>query len=248
MKPPDATTPTSAATPVPFPGVREKLLHTDLDWVTVTDTAYDALRSYIESTSEIPDALTAARRDAEEFGLSVPDEMTGQLLATLAASTPSEKSTGAVAVTPAAGVVGLYILRGLGKRGTLTCIDPEVEHQAQARSVFREAGFAPSRVRFLPSRPLDVMSRLAAGSYQLVYAEVPPVELPAVLRAAWPLLTPGGTLVLADALLDATLADESRRDRATAAAREVDEIARGMEDAVVTRLPLGAGMTLITRR
>jgi predicted O-methyltransferase YrrM len=204
----------------------------------VTDTAYDALRSYIESTSEIPDALAGARRDAEEFGLSVPDEMTGQLLATLAASTASEKSTGAVAVTPAAGVVGMYILRGLGKRGTLTCIDPEVEHQTQA----------PSRVRFLPSRPLDVMSRLAAGSYQLVYAEVPPVELPAILDAAWPLLTPGGTLVLADSLLDATLADDSRRDRATLAAREADDIARNLEGALVTRLPLGAGMTLITRR
>ncbi|RSZ65473.1 O-methyltransferase [Corynebacterium hylobatis] len=213
----------------------------------MTDTAYYALRSYIESTSENPDALAAARRDAEEFGLSVPDEMTGQLLATLAASAGSEKSTGAVAVTPAAGVVGLYVLRGLGPRATMTCIDPEVEHQTQARAVFREAGYAPSRVRFLPSRPLDVMSRLAAGSYHLVYAEVPPVELPAVLEAAWPLLASGGTLVLADSLLDGTLSDDSRRDRSTAAARETDELARNLEGALVTRLALGSGLTLITR-
>ncbi|GAB3696932.1 O-methyltransferase [Corynebacterium nasicanis] len=214
----------------------------------MTDTAYDALRSYIESTTDIPEALTHARRDAEEFGLTVPDEMTGQLLATLAAGSGSDKSTGAVAVTPAAGVVGLYILQGLGDKGTLTCVDPEVEHQTQARATFRAAGYAPSRVRFLPSRPLDVMGRLAAGSYQLVYAEVPPVELPAVVEAGWPLLTSGGTLVLADALLDATLADESRRDRATLAAREADELARSLEGALVTRLPLGAGLTLITRR
>lgn len=214
----------------------------------MTDTAYDALRSYIESTTDVPEALDNARRDAAEFGLTVPDEMTGQLLSTLAAGSGSESSTGAVAVTPAAGVVGLYILRGLGEKATLTCIDPEVEHQTQARTTFRDAGYAPSRVRFLPSRPLDVMSRLAAGSYQLVYAEVPPVELPAILDAAWPLLTPGGTLVLADSLLDATLADDSRRDRATLAAREADDIARNLEGALVTRLPLGAGMTLITRR
>ncbi len=216
--------------------------------VTVTDTAYDALRSYIESTTDIPEALLDARRDAEEFGLTVPDEMTGQLLATLAAGSGASKSTGAVAVTPAAGVVGLYILRGLGDKGTLTCIDPEVEHQTQARATFRDAGYAPSRVRFLPSRPLDVMGRLAAESYQLVYAEVAPVELPAVVEAGWPLLTPGGTLVLADALLDATLADDSRRDRATVAAREADELSRSLEGAIVTRLPLGAGLTLITRK
>ena len=230
-------------------GVPAQYALTSLDWGIVTDTAYDALRTYIESTTEIPEALADARRDAAEFGLTVPDEMTGQLLATLAAATGSpSNSTGAVAVTPAAGVVGLYILRGLGDRGTLTCIDPEVEHQSQARNVFRAAGYAPSRVRFLPSRPLDVMGRLAAGAYQLVYAEVAPVEMPAILQAAWPLLTPGGTLVLADALLDATLADESRRDRDTSAARETDEMARSLEGAIVTRLPLGAGLTLITRR
>ncbi|RNE48458.1 O-methyltransferase [Corynebacterium alimapuense] len=213
----------------------------------MTDTVYDALRSYIEATSEIPEALAAARRDAEEFGLTVPDEVTGQLLATLVANSANPKSTGAVAITPAAGVVGLYLLRGLGKQGTLTCIDPEAEHQSQARSAFRAAGYAPSRVRFLPSRPLDVMGRLASGSYQLVYAEVSPIELTAAINTAWPLLTSGGTLVLADSLLEGTLSDQSRKDRATAAAREADELARTLDNALVTRLPLGAGLTLITR-
>jgi len=207
----------------------------------------DALRTYIESTSDVSEALATARRDAEEFGLRVPDEMTGQLLTTLAAASANDRSTGAVAVTPAAGVVGLYLLRGLGDTGTLTCIDPEAEHQTQARATFRDAGFAPSRARFLPSRPLDVMGRLATGAYQVIYVEVPPVELPTVITTAWPLLTQGGTLVLADALLDGTLADESRRDRDTAAAREADELARSLEGALVTRLPLGAGLTLITR-
>lgn len=207
----------------------------------------DALRTYIESTSDVSEALATARRDAEEFGLRVPDEMTGQLLTTLAAASANERSTGAVAVTPAAGVVGLYLLRGLGDSGTLTCIDPESEHQTQARATFRDAGYAPSRTRFLPSRPLDVMGRLANGAYQVIYVEVPPVELPTVITTAWPLLTQGGTLVLADALLDGTLADESRRDRDTAAAREADELARSLEGALVTRLPLGAGLTLITR-
>lgn len=213
----------------------------------VTDTAYDALRSFIESSSEVPEPLAAARRDAEEFGLTVPDEMTGQLLATLAATSRHEKSTGAVAVTPAAAVAGWYLLRGLGDHGTLTCIDSEAEHQANARTTFREAGYAPSRVRFLPSRPLDVMGRLANESYQLVYAEVSPADLPAILATAWPLLTPGGTLVLADSLLDGTIADASRKDRATAAAREADDSARNLEGALVTRLPLGAGLTLVTR-
>lgn len=46
----------------------------------MTITAYDALRSYIESTSDVSEALAGARSHAEEYGLSVPDEATGQLL------------------------------------------------------------------------------------------------------------------------------------------------------------------------
>ncbi|QGU07012.1 Putative O-methyltransferase [Corynebacterium occultum] len=214
----------------------------------VTDTAFDALLTYIESTIPGDEVLDAARRDAEEFGLTTPDEVTGQLLSTLTAAAASEKSAGAIAVTPAASVVGLYLLKGLGSNGMLTCIDPEVEHQRQAKQIFRAAGFSPSRVRFLPSRPLDVMGRLAHGSYQLVYGEVSPLDLNALVKTAWPLLSPGGVLVLPDVLLDGTLADESRKDRATVAVREALEYVDTLEDALITRLPLGAGMMLISRR
>lgn len=214
----------------------------------VTDTAFDTLRTYIESTTPSDEVLHAARRDAEEFGLAVPDEATGQLLTTLTAAAASDRSTGAIAVTPAVGVVGLYLLRGLSDSGTLTCIDPEVEHQRQAKRSFREAGFSPSRVRFLPSRPLDVMGRLADGSYQLVFGEVSPLDLSAFVKTAWPLLSPGGVLVLPDVLLDGTVADESRRDRLTVAAREALEFIDTIDDALLTRLPLGAGLLLLSRK
>lgn len=211
-------------------------------------TAYEFLLDYIVSTTDLDPALVSAREDAAEFSLPVPDEATGQLLSTLAATTNGDGSTGAIAITPAAGLVGLYLLRGLAEGTTLTCIDPESEHQRQAKALFREAGYSPSRVRFLLSRPLDVMNRLATDSYQLVFAQVSPMDFRALIDAAWPLLRPGGTLVLADALLDGTIADETRRDRDTLAAREADELLRGLEGALLARLPLGAGVTLVTKR
>ena len=115
----------------------------------------------------------------------------------------------------------------------------------------RAAGYAPSRVRFLTARPLDVMGRLANDAYQVIYADVSPVELGAIIDAAWPLLTPGGTLVLAGSLLDGTVADATRRDRETAAAREADDYAETFaaeHGGVVTRLPLDGGLTLVTKR
>ena len=210
--------------------------------------AFEFLRNYVESTTEIDPALATAREDAAEFGLPVPDEVTGQLITTLAATTNGEGSTGAIAITPAAGLVGLYILRGLADGTILTCIDPETEHQRHAKATFREAGYSPSRVRFLPSRPLDVMGRLASNSYQLVFGQVSPMDLRAFFDAAWPLLRPGGVLVIADALLDGTVSDETRRDRDTVAAREADEYVRSLEGVHVARLPLGAGLTLVTKK
>lgn len=209
--------------------------------------AFEFLLNYVESTTDIDPALATAREDAAEFGLPVPDEMTGQLITTLAATTNGAGSTGAIAITPAAGLVGLYILRGLVNGTTLTCIDPETEHQRHAKAIFREAGYSPSRVRFLPSRPLDVMGRLASDSYQLIFAQVSPMDLHAFIDAAWPLLRPGGVLLLADALLDGTVADETRRDRDTVAAREADEYVRSIQGAHIARLPLGAGLTLLTK-
>ena len=214
----------------------------------VTNTAYEALRSYIETTSEASQALSGARDHAAEYGLPVPDESTGQLLTTLtAASTGSTERPQAVAITPAANVVGLYVLAGMPDNGILTCIDPEAEHQRSAKTAFREAGYAPSRGRFLPSRPLEVMTRLAARSYSLIYAEIAPADAPTLVDEALELLEPGGLIILADILLDGTIANPARKDRDTAAARRLDESLRDREDIYLSRLPLGAGMVLISR-
>ncbi|MGO2866019.1 O-methyltransferase [Corynebacterium casei] len=213
----------------------------------MTVQAYDALRTFIDSTSTESESLASARAHAEEFSLRIPDSSVGQLLTTLAASAAGEKVQ-TVAITPAASVVGLYLFDGLSDSGIVTCIDPEVEHQSHAKSTFRDAGYSPSRVRFLPSRPLDVMGRLATEAYHVIYADVPTLDLPVVIKAAWPLIARRGTLVLPDALLDATIADTSRTDRVTVAAREADEFVRSLEDAHVTRLPLGSGLTLVTKR
>ncbi len=222
-----------------------------------TNTSRDPLVEFIESASAplspTPEAVAHARRDAAEYELPAPDEATGRLVATLAASGTGEEPAGAIVASPAAAVVGLYVLEGLAEQAAVTCIDPEAEHTRRARESFREAGYPAARGRFLTARPLEVLGRMAPGAYQLVFAQVSPMDLKAFIDAAWPLLAPGGSLVLADALLDATIADDSRTDRSTAAARgahaRVAELAADPEaGALVTHLPLGAGLTVVTRR
>lgn len=217
----------------------------------VTSYAFDTLRSYINDTSEMSEPLAAAYAHAAEYSLPAPDAATGQLLSTLTAASTlgAGDKPQAIAITPAASVVGLYLLAGLPESGILSCIDPEAEHQNHARATFREVGAKSSHVRFLPSRPLDVIGRLANDAYQVIYAEVPTMDMLPLIKAAWPLLTTGGTLVLANSLLDGTVADEARTDRETVAARQADEYVRTeLADALVTRLPLGSGLTILTKK
>lgn len=226
----------------------------------VTETAFLQMSEYIRDRSATDaqlqppfrDGLEHATAEAEENALRTPSLMVGQLLTTLAASTAaSSSSQGAVVISPAAAVVGLHILRGLHEKATLTCIEPEAALQAEAKEAFQLGGFAPARARFLTARPLDVIGRLATDSYQLIYADVAPVELPTFMSAAWPLLTAGGTLVIAHSLLDGTVADPLRRDRDTDAARRADAFLDELtaeHDAVTTRLPLDGGLSLITKR
>ena len=92
----------------------------------------------------------------------------GNILAITPADTVQLALIGGVTLA----VLGLYVLAGMPDNGILTCIDPEAEHQRSAKEAFREAGYAPSRGRFLPSRPLEVMGRLANDAYQVIYADV----------------------------------------------------------------------------
>lgn len=209
----------------------------------MTDTAFHALTSYIDAHAVDDAALVDARQDAEEFNIPTPDPTVGDFISALATDT-----TAAIAVTPAAGVTGLYILRNQHPKSVVTCIDPDSEHRSLAHKAFTAAGYRSSRFRFLVSNPLEVMGRLADGSYQLIVADVPPLDLTTFIDAAWPLLAPRGTLVLPDMLLDGTVGDKSRRDRETAAVRDADAKLATFEDAVVSRLPVGSGLVLAVKK
>ena len=55
-------------------------------------------------------------------------------------------------------------------------------------------------------------------------------------------------LIFAGVLLDGTIADESRRDRDTNAAREAEKHLLEREDALVARLPIGSGAIALIKK
>lgn len=217
-----------------------------------TGSALDAVRSYINGTARSDDALTEARTAASEFGLLCPDAATGEFLAFLAARPAGTGQPAAVVMSPACGVIGMHLFAGFpAGTGHVTCIDPEADHQKLARTAFTSLGLRPTSFRFVPSAPLDGIVRLATDSYDLIVADVEPEFLSAAVDASLPALRTGGVLVLLDALLDGAPGDPDRTDRQTGAARAAEEHLAELREAgtvATARLPLGAGMTVVTRR
>nr|WP_120491311.1 class I SAM-dependent methyltransferase [Corynebacterium lactis] len=213
-------------------------------------TALDAIAQHVNATTAQSDAITRACESASEYGVAVPDAMTGSFLTAMMtlASARRDGHPAAVIASPAAGVVGLHLAAGLADDGVLTCIDPELEHQSLAKQAFRDAGIRPNRQRFLPSSPVEVMDRLAPDSYDLVYLDVDPSMILAAQEKAWPLLRAGGVLIIPGALLDGTVEDDSRTDRDTVAARMADQQLLELEGATVVRLPIAAGATVLLKK
>lgn len=219
-------------------------------------SSLETIRAYVDSTSREDEVIAQAVEAATEFGLPTPDAMTGELLRFLSARAAGtgclagHTPTGIV-MSAACGVIGMHLFRGLGYAGAadghVTCIEPEVQYQQLARAAFESAGIRPNLYRFLPSAPLDVVGRLAQDSYDIAVADAPAEDVLATVEATLPAVRPGGVVVLLDSLLDGLIGDQQREDRQTVAAREADEALRAMENVAVCRLPLGAGVTLITK-
>ncbi|MGV0409256.1 O-methyltransferase [Corynebacterium resistens] len=214
-------------------------------------TPEQAIVTHVNRTANQDEALLNAIEAAEEFGLVYPDTITGEFLTFLAAQAEgSANSAGhtptAIIMASASGVVGSHLFSGMPD-GHLTCIEPEVQHQQLAKEAFAASGKRPNNYRFLPSAPLDVVGRLAQESYDIAIAEASEEDFIPLVKATLPALRLGGVLVLLDSLVDGLVSDDSRTDRQTVAAREADEFFRELDSVQVSRLPLGAGVTLITK-
>ena len=124
-------------------------------------------------------AMEAARaRSSEPDGPPTPE--VGALLAWL---TRWVGARTAVEVGSAAGLTGLWLLRGLAERGVLTSVEPDAHRHGLAAQAFSEAGVS-ARVRAIEGDPTTVLPRLADGGYDLVLLQqgADPEQLQHALR------------------------------------------------------------------
>ncbi|MGH3442215.1 MAG: O-methyltransferase, partial [Nitriliruptorales bacterium] len=174
-------------------------------------------------------AMAAARQRGGRVPAPAPE--IGSALAWVAASLDAKTVVG---VGDVAGLVGLWVLRGMRPGGMLTTISADAADHEFARHAFQEAGIA-NRVRAIHGTPEEVLPRLSDGGYDLVVLG-PAADGPRQLRDhALRLVRPGGVVAVVDVAHDD---DASRRRRLLV--RELVEDPRCQ----VSVLPVDAGLAL----
>ncbi|MCI4674919.1 O-methyltransferase [Candidatus Mycolicibacterium alkanivorans] len=191
------------------------------------------------------DAIVAAARErAVDAGAGAVTPAVGALLSVL---TRLSGGKAVVEVGTGAGVSGLWLVSGMREDGVLTTIDIEPEHQRIAKRAFTEAGIGPSRTRLIAGRAQDVLTRLADGSYDLVFIDAMPTDQPEFVVEGIRLLRPGGVIVVHRAALGGRAGDPSANDAEVAAVREAARLIAEDERLTPVLVPLGDGILVAAR-
>lgn len=186
--------------------------------------------------------VEAARRRAEELGVSSIDNGAGATLQVLAAAIGAKA---VMEIGTGAGASGLWLLGGMAPDGVLTTIDIEPEHQRAARDAFSAAGVAHQRTRVITGRASEVLPRMTDGAYDLLVVDADRSDYPSYVEQASRLLRRGGTLVLSWTDKEA---DPAARDAETTTLREVGRHLRDQEHFTVALLPVSSGLLIAVKR
>jgi predicted O-methyltransferase YrrM len=199
----------------------------------------DASHRFAEEYVAEDPLLADARARAATLGCVPVGPGSGAALRLLAALLGARA---VVEIGTGAGVSGLWLLRGMSPDGILTSVDIEAEHQRNAREIFAAEGVAPSRLRLITGRALDVLPRLADASYDLVLVDGDKQEYAEYLEQALRLLRPGGVVAVDNALWHDRVADPAQRDPDTVAIRSLVRAVGEDERLVPALLPVGDGL------
>lgn len=204
-----------------------------------TDDGYPwAVRDYVEGYLAEDDVMRDARARGDAMGCPPIGPGGGAGLRFLAAAIGARA---VVEIGTGAGVSGLWLLGGMSPDGVLTSIDVDPEAQRVARSAFRDAGYAPGRLRLINGMGLEVLPRLTDGGYDLVSVDASSTDYPRYLDEAVRLLRPGGVVAMAG-VLTGGVTDPAADDPGSVALREVARQVRDDERLVPLLLPLGDGL------
>jgi predicted O-methyltransferase YrrM len=192
-----------------------------------------ALAQLTEIASDEGGVLSEARgRAGLDPGL--PDPPTGAFLAWIAATVDARN---VVELGSASGISGLWLLRGVDARGTLTSIERDAHVRDLATEAFAAAG-VDGRVRAIGGDPLEVLPRLQDGAYDLVLVQTVGRDHERMVEQTRRVVRTGGVIVVRGV---ATGTEQER-----AAKRALVQVLAEDPAFEVAVLPFGGGIAVAT--
>ncbi|WP_022871891.1 O-methyltransferase [Nesterenkonia alba] len=200
---------------------------------------------YTEQLAEGADPFAEVRHRAAEMGVEV---VSPAVAATLTVLSSAVRAEAVVDVGTGVGLSAAALLRGASPQAVLTGIDPAPDSAEEARRTLRHYAPTGTRHRLIAQQAEQVLPRLAAGSYDLVFCDAGAQTADQCTEDAIRLLRGGGLLILHDAL------DQDRVPR-PAVREETTQRMRGVHTRLVedprlhsTLLATGAGLFVSVRR
>jgi predicted O-methyltransferase YrrM len=151
-----------------------------------------------------------------------------------------------VEVGTGAGVSSLAFFAGMPDDGVLTSLDVEAGHHLAARESFKAAGIAHTRFRLITGEALNLLPKLRAGAYDIVFIDADLLEYPEYLEDGLRIVRGGGLVILYHALLAGKVADDTNFDDETMLMRDTLEAARQITGLTVSLIPVGDGLLVCT--
>lgn len=182
------------------------------------------------------DAAMSAARSRAGATTNLPSPPVGAFLAWTSATVGAR---GVIQVGAAAGLTGLWLLRGMIPRGVLTSIDSDPQAQKLAARAYEDAGVS-GRIRAILGDPLEVLPRLSDGSYDLLVLQSVGADHARYLEHALRLLRTGGVLLVRQ------MAEGNPSE--LRARREFVQLLSEDERLAVAVLPLDNGVAVATVR
>lgn len=199
---------------------------------------------YIEERTDESSVQLELRMHALEEGLRPISAATGAHLAFVAASSGARSI---IEIGAGVGVATAWLHRG-APRATLTVIDDEPEHLAQARRGLLAEGARAAALRLIAGHSLDLLPRMTESGYDLVVIGGRLDHVAAHLQHALRLVKPGGTIIVLHALNGGRVADPARRDHVTNGLRALIREFELQPDLAVSLLPIDGGLLQVAKR
>jgi len=203
--------------------------------VSTSDPSVDFVEAFIPDTMDV----LQARRSSTDLGLTPVSPAAAH---TLTLFTRLIDARSVVEIGTGAGVSSLAFFAGMGDSGILTTVDTEAEHQLATREVLKAAGISHTRYRLITGEALNILPKLRAAAYDIVFIDAEILEYPEYLEEGLRIVRPGGLVILNHALLDGRVADETNFDDDTMIIRDTLDAARSMTDLTTALIPVGDGL------